>query len=94
MCQSKQDTHTRFRVLADACSLVFALPAQVPYLPRNISQWSDTQKKSYHKVALRFQQEAATYYTLLALGVAGAVKLADYTKTLNTAKDVDVVPVS
>lgn len=86
MCPGTQDTHIQlcFGVLSDACSLVFPFAAQAPVVPRDLSKWSTEQKKSYRKVAERFQQEEATYYSLLALGLAGSVKLAKSKQTFLT----------
>ena len=50
--------------------------ASVP--PRCLSTWSEAQRKSYKKVAGRYQQEEAAFYSLLALGVMGAVKLEEF----------------
>jgi hypothetical protein len=51
---------------------------QVSVPPRGLSTWEETQRKSYKRVAARYQQEIAAYYTLLALGVVGAVKLEEF----------------
>ena len=63
---------------------MFAFAAQAECAPRDLSQWSAEQKSAYRTVAARFQEEAAAYYSLLALGLVGSCKLALLKSTLNT----------
>ena len=61
---------------AYACCVARSFAEKVRCVPRDLTKWSEEQKISYSAVAARYQQEAAAYYSLLALGVVGSVKFA------------------
>eukprot|EP00966_Prymnesium_polylepis_P315681 7294201-Prymnesium_polylepis.1 len=77
-----KDIHAHFLVRSHACVLAFPSAAKQPCVSRNLTLWSTEQKSAYQKVAKRFQEESAAYYSLLALGVVGSVKLAQFQRSL------------
>jgi hypothetical protein len=73
--------HPRLLTLGAPC---LHCTEQVPCALRDLSLWSTQQKKSYAAVATRFKGEKAAYYSLLALGLVGSVRLAEFKETLQT----------
>ena len=61
---------------------MFVFAEQTQVQPRDLTGWSAQQRKMFKTVAGRYQQETAAFYSLLALGVVGAVKLAQFKATL------------
>lgn len=65
----------------------FECADQAPNLrKRDLTDWSNAQRRSYCVVAKRYQQENSAYYTLLAIGVVGAVKLEQFKEKLEREK--------
>jgi hypothetical protein len=56
---------------------------QCPCETRDLTNWTLAQKKAYKRVAERCQDEKAAYYTLLALGLVGAVKQSEFKEMID-----------
>lgn len=55
---------------------------QVSLPARDLTKWTDDQKKSFRAVAGRYREESAAYYSLLAIGLVGSVKLEQFKASL------------
>ena len=79
---SRQTGHSVVRLLA-CLRLRVCIAEQCRCEIRDLTNWTLAQKKSYKRVAERFQDEKAAYYALLALGLVGSVKQSEFKATID-----------